>query len=112
MKSVDEEVEGIARKIENKHGRVYFIKENEKVVSTVSTTAENSKSAMIVGVCTAPRYRKQGYVTAILTEMLQDLFKEKESVCLTYNNPEAGNIYKRSGFVDIGMWTMLIQETK
>ncbi|TKI86654.1 GNAT family N-acetyltransferase, partial [Bacillus cereus] len=32
--------------------------------------------------------------------------KESRTLCLFYNNPVAGRIYKRLGFKDIGMWTM------
>jgi len=112
MKNIEEQIERIARKIKDKAGRDYFIEEDGKIVSMVETAAENSKSAMLVGVCTAPDYRMKGYTTAIMSEILQDLFNEKESVCLFYDNPKAGSIYKRSGFVDIGMWTMLIRKTK
>ena len=111
VKNIEEQIERIAKKIEDQAGRDYFIKEEGRVVSTVATAAENSKSAMLVGVCTAPGYRMKGYTTAIMSNILQDLLAEKESVCLFYDNPKAGSIYKRSGFVDIGMWTMLIHET-
>lgn len=110
MNNIDEQVARISKKIEDQAGRDYFIRENENMVSIVGTAAENSKSAMLVGVCTAPDYRMKGYTTAIMSEILQDLLKEKESVCLFYDNPKAGSIYKRSGFVDIGMWTMLVRE--
>ena len=110
--SMDEQVERTTKTITDKAGRYYFIKENEMMVSMVATAAENSKSAMLIGVCTLPEYRMKGYTTAIMSEILQDLFKEKASACLFYDNPKAGSIYKRSGFVDIGMWTMLIREAK
>jgi predicted GNAT family acetyltransferase len=87
--------------------RSYYLEEQGEMVSQVQTAAENSKSAMLVGVCTLPKYRKQGYTTAILSRMLTDLLVEKESVCLFYDNPEAGTIYKRAGFVDLGMWIMM-----
>jgi len=110
IKNIDEQTERMAKRIKDKAGRYYFIKEDGKMISAVATTAENSKSAMLVDVCTEAKYRKRGYATALMSKMLQDLFAEKESVCLFYSNPKAGNIYKRSGFVDIGMWTMLIRE--
>jgi hypothetical protein len=31
---------------------------------------------------------------------------EGKTLCLFYNTPEEGRIYKRLGFKDIGMWTM------
>lgn len=110
VKNVDEQAQRIVKSIQDQAGRYYYIKEAGKLVSMVATAAENSKSAMLVGVCTIPEYRNKGYTTAIMSNMLQDLLKEKESVCLFYDNPKAGSIYKRSGFVDIGMWTMLVHE--
>lgn len=110
VKNADEQAERMMKNIQDKAGRYYLIEEDGKVVSMVATAAENSKSAMLVGVCTTPQYRKKGYTTAIMSNMLQDLLEEKESVCLFYDNPKAGSIYKRSGFVDIGMWTMLVYE--
>jgi len=111
VQDVAEYAKRTAKAIEDKAGRYYFIEEDEAgVVSIVATAAENSKSAMLVGVCTAPEYRLRGYTTALMSVLLQDLFEEKESACLFYDNPKAGNIYKRSGFVDIGMWTMLRHE--
>ena len=41
-----------------------------------------------------------------ITKMIQDFTKEGRTLCLFYNNPAAGRIYKRLGFKDIGMWTM------
>ena len=93
MKDVDELARRIDKKITDKAGRYYFIEEDGKVVSVVASAAENSKSAMLVGVCTDPKYRMKGYTTAIMSEMLQDLLEEKEAVCLFYDNPKAGSIY-------------------
>ncbi len=95
------------RGMETKTARTYYIEENSEMVSAVSATAENSVSAMIVGVCTLPDYRKKGYVSAILSIMMEDLLQEKETLCLFYHNPEAGSIYKRIGFYDIGTWSVI-----
>ncbi|SHH79317.1 hypothetical protein SAMN02745135_02158 [Caloranaerobacter azorensis DSM 13643] len=98
--------ESIRRKFEDNTGRGYFIEEDGKMVSIVQTTAENSTSAMIVGVCTHPDYRKRGYATACMTKLCRTLLNEGKSLCLFYDNPKAGKIYKRLGFKDIGIWTM------
>lgn len=107
LRDADEYAVRVEKNIKDQASRFYFIKEEGEIVSTVATAAENSKSAMLVGVCTRPAYRMKGYTTAIMSLMLQDLFREKDTICLFYDNPKAGSIYKRSGFVDIGMWTML-----
>lgn len=107
VNDVDEQEKQMAKSIEDRAGRCYFIEEGGQVVSMISSAAENTKSAMLIGVCTAPDYRMRGFATAIMSCMLQDLFKEKESVCLFYDNPKAGCLYQRSGFVELGIWTML-----
>jgi len=101
--------EQIVKRFEAGAGRTYYVEVEGEMVSLVSSTAENSLSAMIVGVATLPAFRKRGYVSAILSRMLGDLLAEKESVCLFYDNPKAGAIYKRIGFEDIGMWRMYVK---
>lgn len=106
LKDADERTSQIQKKLEAKAGRSYFIEEDGKAVSVVSSTAENSVSAMLVGVCTAPKFRGKGYISTILGEMMKDLLKEKKSVCLFYDNPQAGKIYHRTGFRESGIWMM------
>ncbi|WP_069650070.1 GNAT family N-acetyltransferase [Caloranaerobacter ferrireducens] len=98
--------ESIRKKFEDNTGRGYYIEEDGKMVSVAQTTAENSTSAMIVGVCTHPDYRKRGYATACMTKLCKALLNEGKSLCLFYDNPKAGRIYKRLGFKDMGIWTM------
>ncbi|MFL0489640.1 MULTISPECIES: GNAT family N-acetyltransferase [Bacillus] len=110
--SIDEfptanESEKILRQaIETNTGRTYYIEKDGAIIASASTSAENSLSAMVVGVCTQPNYRGNGYASLLLQKMIQDFTKESRTLCLFYNNPAAGRIYKRLGFQDIGMWTM------
>ncbi|KMQ03175.1 GNAT family N-acetyltransferase [Bacillus cereus] len=92
--------------IETNTGRTYYIEKDGAIIASASSSAENSLSAMVVGVCTHPNYRGSGYASLILQKMIQDFTKEGRALCLFYNNPAAGRIYKRLGFKDIGMWTM------
>jgi predicted GNAT family acetyltransferase len=87
-------------------GRTYFIKENNIVVSCASTTAENSLSAMIVGVCSHPDKRNHGLASLCMQALCYDVLSEGKALCLFYDNPKAGSIYKRLGFKDIGFWSM------
>ncbi|WP_175990608.1 GNAT family N-acetyltransferase [Bacillus sp. Marseille-Q1617] len=95
-----------------KHGmekgvaRSYYIKKDGIYVSSASTTAENSMSAMIVAVCTHPDHKKKGYATECMTRLCLDVLQEGKELCLFYDNPEAGSIYKNIGFEDIGYWMM------
>jgi uncharacterized protein len=92
--------------METNTARSYFTEENGQITACVSTTAENSISAMIVGVCTRKEYRRKGLATAIMQKLFKDVLNEGKVLCLFYDNPEAGRIYKRLGFKDIGKWTM------
>lgn len=87
-------------------GRTYFIKRDGMAVACASTSAENSESAMVVGVCTHPDYRKQGLATKCLIALCKEVLDEGRKLCLFYDNPDAGRIYKRIGFEDIGRWAM------
>nr|WP_239540975.1 GNAT family N-acetyltransferase [Pullulanibacillus pueri] len=96
--------ESLIRSMQTGVARTFYIEEDGHMVSSSSTTAENRYAAMIVGVCTAEAYKKKGYATACLTTLTQTLLDENKTLCLFYDNPEAGKIYKRLGFVDIGTW--------
>ncbi|RZT23276.1 GNAT family N-acetyltransferase [Fictibacillus sp. BK138] len=98
--------QSLEQALKTKTGRTYFMKEGNIVVSCASTTAENSLSAMIVGVCSHPEKRNQGLATRCMEALCQDVLSEGKALCLFYDNPKAGSIYKRLGFKDIGMWSM------
>ncbi|MBS8264357.1 GNAT family N-acetyltransferase [Mesobacillus boroniphilus] len=87
-------------------GRTYYLEQEGQMVASASTAAENSMSAMIVGVCTHKDYRRKGLATTVMQKLFKDVMDEGKLLCLFYDNPEAGRIYKRLGFVDIGKWTM------
>jgi uncharacterized protein len=96
----------LIQSLESNTGRTYFLEENGNLTACASTTAENSVSAMIVGVCTSKNYRQKGLATAVLQKLIRDVLDENKILCLFYDNPAAGRIYKRLGFKDIGKWTM------
>lgn len=115
-KSIDEfntpdTVEEKQRNLEKGISRTYYLSIDGQVVSAASTAAENSQSAMIVGVCTRPGYKRKGYATKCMMKLCYDVLTEGKDLCLFYDNPEAGNIYKRIGFRDIERWTMSYFET-
>jgi predicted GNAT family acetyltransferase len=90
-----------------KMGVTYFVKEEGKVISTVATTAETTKNAMIIGVATAPTARKRGLASYLMTYLMKEYFTKDKYLCLFYDNPLAGVIYKRLGFKDTEKWVMI-----
>jgi uncharacterized protein len=61
----------------------------------------------VVGVCTVKEHQKKGMASACLVRLCQDLLQEGKELCLFYDNPDAGRIYERLGFVPIGRWMMV-----
>ncbi|WP_242225240.1 GNAT family N-acetyltransferase [Bacillus cereus group sp. BfR-BA-01380] len=106
FKMADNSGKLLRQAIETNTGRTYYIEKNGKIIACASTSAENSLSAMVVGVCTHPNHRGNRYASQIVSKMIQDFTKEGRALCLFYSNPAAGRIYKRLGFEDIGTWTM------
>lgn len=101
-------VDKIKQKISTGTGRIYYIEnENGEMVSIAQTAAENSKSAMVVGVATLPEYRCRGYMRMCLTKLCKDVMSEGRTLCLFYDNPKAGRIYHQLGFENIDNWAMV-----
>ena len=101
-------VERYSEKINSGSGRIYYMENDQGELMTMTqTTAENSVSAMVVGVATAKAYRGQGLMSACLTKLCEDALEEGKSLCLFYNNPAAGKVYLKMGFKEIDHWSML-----
>lgn len=100
-------LERLQNKFIHKDGRGYhIINDKNEAISSAETTAENSYSAMIVAVCTNPSCRMHGYATAVVSKLCKDLLLEGKTLCLFYDNPSAGKIYKNLGFEEIGLWNL------
>lgn len=99
------------RKINNGAGRIYFVDEDNLVISSAATAIETSVSAMIGGVATHVDYRKKGLASQVVSKLCLDLLSENKKPCLFFYNPEAGKIYHSLGFVDTDMWSMLVIES-
>jgi len=101
-------VERKEKKYKDNTGRGYHIfnENRDGIISCAETTAENSYSAMVVGVATDSKHRNKGLASAVMSKLCKDILEEGKELCLFYDNPKAGKIYKRIGFEDIGIWSM------
>ncbi|AIO19025.1 hypothetical protein KQ51_01148 [Candidatus Izimaplasma bacterium HR1] len=89
-------------------GTKLYVEKDGKMVSTVATTADTTINAMVVGVATDTNYRKQGYASQLMISLMKEyIINKKKDLCLFYDNPKAGKIYKRLGFKDVGKWVMM-----
>ena len=81
---------------------------NGKIVSVASNQRANSISTMVVGVATAEGSRGRGYASAAVYELCRRSFADgKRFICLFYDNPDAGRIYRRLGFAELGEYAMI-----
>ena len=101
------EEESFLSSLESGTSRRYIVEMNSRIVSTATSTAETSDMAMIIGVATHKDYRKQGLASKVMSRLCSDLLASGKTPCLFYDNPEAGKIYNRLGFREIGKWKIL-----
>ncbi|PTX59384.1 hypothetical protein C8P63_11280 [Melghirimyces profundicolus] len=87
--------------------RGYWVEEAGRAVAMARTTAENPASAMVVGVGTLPSHRRRGLATRLMGRLCREVLAEGKTLCLFYDNPRAGAIYRRLGFREIGFWNMV-----
>ena len=82
--------------------------EGDKLIATAYTTATTTSGTMIVGVATLPGYRNRGYASALVSKLCSYCFASGlEFLCLFFDNPKAGTIYKRLGFEVVDRWGMM-----
>lgn len=104
-------IEWISESIRNKSKVAYYIENEEKQIITISQiSAENTKSAMVVGVATRDGYREKGLMSKCLSKLCNDYLEKNKVLCLFYDNPKAGKVYHKIGFNEIGIWTMLVEK--
>lgn len=79
-----------------------------ELVSTASTDAASSESAMLGGVGTRRDMRFEGIGTAVVAALVQEcLDSGMKFVCAFSESPEDGALYERIGFRRIGSYSML-----
>lgn len=114
MNNIDEfrgpgnKLEKIMKRIEAKLGRIYYVEDEHGEIVTISqTTAVNDQFVMVIGVGTRIESRSQGLMSQCLSQLCSDVLDEGKSLCLFYDNLEAGNVYQRIGFQAIDRWLMI-----
>lgn len=78
-----------------------------QMVSTAAYLNDRPRTAIVVGVATPPRYRRKGHATAVLHRLCEDAVADGKVLYLFYTNPAAGSVYRKLGFGNGGLWTIL-----
>lgn len=97
------------KQLKDKTGRIYFIKENNEIVSSISTGVETSFLAMICSLATAKEHRKKGLATYIAYILSKQLVNEGKIPCLFYNDEFSEKIYDKIGFKKDYDWSILLK---
>jgi predicted GNAT family acetyltransferase len=86
-------------KLKDKRGRGVAIYENKDLVAVAQTDFETNDRAIIVGVATDPDHQHKGYGYGAMSALCKPLIAEGKALYLHYDNPIAGKLYKKMGFV-------------
>ncbi len=79
-----------------------------ELIATVMTGAENSVSAMVIGVAVDPQFRQKGIASYLVSDLCQRCLNDgMRFLCLFYDNPKAGSIYRKVGFKEIGTYSII-----
>lgn len=107
----DERIRQLAEPIERQAAHYVFYVRDGQVLAVAGTTAENSVSAMVVSVATRPAWRGRGLASRLVAELARSMLAERlQYLCLFYDNPDAGRIYRRLGFYDAGQWVLATRQ--
>lgn len=79
-------------------GRQYIIKQNNKIISSASTTAEIDGIAVLSHVITDKKYRGKGLATKVCSKLCNDLISEGKKIYLINYTDESIGLYDKLGF--------------
>lgn len=92
----------------NDSSRTAYIILNNKMISSSATVNEYANSAIITGVVTSPDYRKLGFGSEVLINLVKTLLNEGKVPYLFYNNPAARNMYLKLGIKEVCEWRVCL----
>ena len=105
----EEYIESNTKQLKEKNIRIYFIKQDDKIVSTICTCIETSFLAMVCKTYTDINYRNQGLATLMTYTLSKELVNEGKIPCLFYSSEVAGKIYKKIGYEIDDNWSILLK---
>ncbi len=93
------------------HARGWFIEVDGRMVAIAQVTAQTLEAAMVVGVCTDLAWRGRGLAEACMRALIADVAtpapdRQPRALCLFFDNPLAGRLYRKLGFSDMAQWTV------
>lgn len=99
------------KKIEEQfgNGKIMGLYKEGRLASIAALSAETAEFAMVDNVATAREFRRQGLGCQLLKTMcFQELVeRQKEFLCVCCDDIRAEKLYKKVGFQEIGIYSML-----
>lgn len=91
------------------NGKIYGLYYKENLTAIAALSAETSKFAMLDNVATAKEFRREGFAYRLLKNICWHEFVQngKEFLCVCCDDIKAENLYKKVGFQEIGIYSML-----
>ena len=102
--------DNIATRIRSGEGEHLFIRLDGKIVAHGNSSgfAEKTTTAGVNGIFTLPEYRGCGYASQIVSEISRRIYDSGKTPVIAYDNPDAGQIYRRLGYEDVGVLTAIL----
>jgi predicted GNAT family acetyltransferase len=91
----------IANRIRSGEGVHAFILRDGVIAAHGNTSGTTEKTAIIGGVYTMPKYRRNGFASQIVSVLARHLLAAGRMPLLLYDNPSAGSIYQKLGFTSV-----------
>lgn len=100
----------LVERYEQHYGRTFILKENDKIIGTASTYAEEHNCAVVSGVLIDNHYRGQGLSKIVLNALCHHLHHDGFEVFSYYYIKPAIKMHHSVGFEDLGEWAKLVKE--
>ncbi len=86
---------------------LWVLEDGGAITCVGAISARTDRAAMITAVFTPTRHRRRGYAGALVQAMSREIVQSGRTACLFYVNPDAGRIYKRLGYRELGPWRLV-----
>ena len=93
----------VSHRIRHNCAKAYALKVNDEIVSSAIFSSIYNDDAILTSVQTQPEFRRIGYGSKLVSEMIGDI---KGSVYLMRETDKNEEFYKKLGFENIGIWRM------
>ncbi|RXV60032.1 GNAT family N-acetyltransferase [Fusibacter sp. A1] len=85
----------------------YVAKMDGKVVAAGEWTSSHPIYGTLVGIATLPEYRRNHCAQAISVQLCKDIISAGKTPVLRYDNPAAGRLYEKIGFVFVADYAVM-----